>query len=129
MVSFSVATIAAIAGFFAQSALAMPSPTVNSELFDKRAASCTFPTPPKTSSLSAAKSITGVFDGKNRLVYVVQLFAQLKTQVEMSDTTVVLVHAPARRKVVTQTPSSSFSPVRLCSTFFYSPLFVLQTYQ
>ncbi|KAF8603400.1 pectate lyase [Ceratobasidium sp. AG-I] len=43
----------------------MPSPTVNSELFDKRAASCTFPTPPKTSSLSAAKSITGTFDGGN----------------------------------------------------------------
>jgi hypothetical protein len=31
--------------------------------FVKRAASCTFPTPPKTSSLSAAMTITGTFDG------------------------------------------------------------------
>ncbi|KAG9081302.1 hypothetical protein FRC06_005659 [Ceratobasidium sp. 370] len=31
----------------------------------KRAASCTFPTPPKTSSLSAPITVTGVFDGGN----------------------------------------------------------------
>ncbi|KAF8606099.1 pectate lyase [Ceratobasidium sp. AG-I] len=43
----------------------MPSPTVNFELLDKRAASCTFPTPPSTSSLSAAKIISGTFDGGN----------------------------------------------------------------
>ncbi|KAJ7318348.1 pectate lyase-domain-containing protein [Mycena albidolilacea] len=33
--------------------------------FVKRAASCTFPTPPKTSSLSAPITVTGVFDGGN----------------------------------------------------------------
>ncbi|KAF8606097.1 pectate lyase [Ceratobasidium sp. AG-I] len=43
----------------------MPSPTVSSEIFDKRAASCTFPTPPKTSSLSAPVNVTGTFDGGN----------------------------------------------------------------
>ncbi|KAG8692484.1 hypothetical protein FRC08_009741 [Ceratobasidium sp. 394] len=60
MVSVTLASLAAIASFFAQTALAMPSPTVDSNgVFVKRAASCTFPSPPKTSSLSAAKSITG----------------------------------------------------------------------
>ncbi|KAB5593495.1 hypothetical protein CTheo_3043 [Ceratobasidium theobromae] len=33
--------------------------------FVKRAASCTFPTPPKTSSVSAPISVTGTFDGGN----------------------------------------------------------------
>ncbi|CAE6529013.1 unnamed protein product [Rhizoctonia solani] len=33
--------------------------------FIKRAATCTFPTPPKTSSLTAAMTITGTFDGGN----------------------------------------------------------------
>ncbi|EUC64026.1 pectate lyase, putative [Rhizoctonia solani AG-3 Rhs1AP] len=33
--------------------------------FVKRAATCTFPTPPKTSSLTAAMSIKGTFDGGN----------------------------------------------------------------
>ncbi|CUA74341.1 hypothetical protein RSOLAG22IIIB_05503 [Rhizoctonia solani] len=64
MVHFSFATVAVVAGFFAQAALALPSPTVDG-LYAKRAASCTFPTPPKTSSLSAAKTITGTFDGGN----------------------------------------------------------------
>ncbi|CAE6344698.1 unnamed protein product [Rhizoctonia solani] len=64
MVHFTFATVAVVAGFFAQAALALPSPTADG-LFAKRAASCTFPTPPKTSSLSAAKTITGTFDGGN----------------------------------------------------------------
>ncbi|CAE6421069.1 unnamed protein product [Rhizoctonia solani] len=33
--------------------------------FVKRAASCTFPTPPKTSSLSAPITVTGTYDGGN----------------------------------------------------------------
>jgi len=66
MVFISIASVAAIASFFAQTVLAVPSPTVDAAgVFVKRAASCTFPTPPKTSSLSAAKSITGTFDGGN----------------------------------------------------------------
>ncbi|QRV81229.1 pectate lyase [Ceratobasidium sp. AG-Ba] len=66
MVSVTFASLAAIAGFFAQAALAAPSPTVDTDgAFVKRAASCTFPSPPKTSSLSAAKTITGTFDGGN----------------------------------------------------------------
>jgi hypothetical protein len=65
MVHFTIATIAAMVGFLAQAALAIPSPTTNAEgVYVKRAASCTFPTPPKTSSLSAAKTITGTFDGE-----------------------------------------------------------------
>ncbi|KAG8754691.1 hypothetical protein FRC11_006529 [Ceratobasidium sp. 423] len=64
MVQISFATVAVVAGFFAQAALALPSTTTDG--FNvKRAASCTFPTPPKTSSLSAAKTITGTFDGGN----------------------------------------------------------------
>ncbi|KAF8752784.1 Pectate lyase [Rhizoctonia solani] len=51
MVHFSFATVAVVAGFFAQAALALPSPTIE-RAHVKRAASCTFPTPPKTSSLS-----------------------------------------------------------------------------
>ncbi|KAG8692485.1 hypothetical protein FRC08_009742 [Ceratobasidium sp. 394] len=66
MVYVSLASLAAIASFFAQTAVAAPSPTVDADgSFVKRAASCTFPTPPKTSSLSAAMSITGTFDGGN----------------------------------------------------------------
>ncbi|GAB1522062.1 hypothetical protein RhiTH_005168 [Rhizoctonia solani] len=64
MVHFSFATVAVVVGFFAQAALALPSPTIE-RAHVKRAASCTFPTPPKTSSLSAAKTITGTFDGGN----------------------------------------------------------------
>ncbi|KAJ1303924.1 hypothetical protein OPQ81_008335 [Rhizoctonia solani] len=64
MVHFTFATVALVAGFFAQAALALPSPTTDGA-YVKRAASCTFPTPPKTSSLSAAKTITGTFDGGN----------------------------------------------------------------
>lgn len=64
---------------FAQT-LAAPSPTVPSTLqekdpfvrrdadappFVKRAASCTFPSPPRTSSISAPITVTGTFDGGN----------------------------------------------------------------
>ncbi|QRV95701.1 pectate lyase [Ceratobasidium sp. AG-Ba] len=60
MVSLSLTSVVAIIGFFTQTALAVPSPTTDFDGFlIKRAASCTFPTPPKTSSLSAAKTITG----------------------------------------------------------------------
>lgn len=66
MVHFSFATMAAVAGFLTQAVLAIPSPTTDANgVYVKRAASCTFPTPPKTSSLSAAKTITGTFDGGN----------------------------------------------------------------
>ncbi|KAG8740072.1 hypothetical protein FRC10_004792 [Ceratobasidium sp. 414] len=66
MVYVSLSSLAAIVSLFAQTAFAMPSPTVDAGgVFVKRAASCTFPTPPKTSSLSAAKTITGTFDGGN----------------------------------------------------------------
>lgn len=56
---------------------AIPSPTAEMEAdqfvrrdadappFVKRAASCTFPSPPKTSSLSAPITVTGTFDGGN----------------------------------------------------------------
>ncbi|QRV97399.1 pectate lyase [Ceratobasidium sp. AG-Ba] len=58
------------------SAAAAPSPTINhvdefvrrdadAPLFVKRTASCNFPTPPKTSSLSAPITVTGTFDGGN----------------------------------------------------------------
>ncbi|KAF8711965.1 Pectate lyase, partial [Rhizoctonia solani] len=66
MISFKLSTIIAVAAFFAQAAIAAPSPTIDtSASFMKRAASCTFPTPPKTSSLSAPMSVKGTFDGGN----------------------------------------------------------------
>ncbi|KAG9083454.1 hypothetical protein FS749_006019 [Ceratobasidium sp. UAMH 11750] len=61
MVVFTFAALTAAVAFLAQTAAAAPSPSV----YVKRAASCTFPSPPKTSSLSAAKTITGTFDGGN----------------------------------------------------------------
>ncbi|CAE6370655.1 unnamed protein product [Rhizoctonia solani] len=66
MVSFKYSTIVAIAAFFAQSAIAVPSPSVDANgVYVKRAASCTFPKPPKTSSLSAPMTVKGTFDGGN----------------------------------------------------------------
>ncbi|KAF8683415.1 Pectate lyase [Rhizoctonia solani] len=66
MISFKLSTIIAVAAFFAQAAIAAPSPTIDTRAsFVKRAASCTFPTPPKTSSLSAPMSVKGTFDGGN----------------------------------------------------------------
>ncbi|KAF8756283.1 Pectate lyase [Rhizoctonia solani] len=66
MISFKLSTIIAVAAFFAQAAIAAPSPTIDTRAsFMKRAASCTFPTPPKTSSLSAPMSVKGTFDGGN----------------------------------------------------------------
>ncbi|KAG8711653.1 hypothetical protein FRC11_002232 [Ceratobasidium sp. 423] len=71
------ALTALAAALFSQVA-AMPSPTAvqahvdefvhrdaDAPPFVKRAASCTFPSPPKTSSLSAPITVTGTFDGGN----------------------------------------------------------------
>ncbi|CAE6421073.1 unnamed protein product [Rhizoctonia solani] len=67
-----------LAGAFFRSVTAVPSPTTTKNHVDefvcrdadappfvKRAASCTFPTPPKTSSLSSPITVTGTFDGGN----------------------------------------------------------------
>ncbi|CAE7145007.1 unnamed protein product [Rhizoctonia solani] len=74
MLAISYATLAAFAASLVATA---PSPTTqghvdefvrrdaDAPLFVKRAASCTFPTPPKTSSLSAPITVTGTFDGGN----------------------------------------------------------------
>ncbi|CAE6413202.1 unnamed protein product [Rhizoctonia solani] len=75
MLAVSYVTLAA---FVASLAAAAPSPTTpqthvdqfvrrdaDAPSFVKRAASCTFPTPPKTSSLSAPITVTGTFDGGN----------------------------------------------------------------
>lgn len=64
MVSFTFATVAAAVVLFAQTAVAAPSPSVDANgVYVKRAASCTFPNPSKTTTLSAAKVISGTFDG------------------------------------------------------------------
>ncbi|KDN41483.1 hypothetical protein RSAG8_07433, partial [Rhizoctonia solani AG-8 WAC10335] len=68
----------ALATFVASLAAAAPSPTIPHDHVDefvrrdaaappfvKRAASCTFPTPPKTSSLSSPITVTGTYDGGN----------------------------------------------------------------
>ncbi|KAF8602437.1 polysaccharide lyase family 3 protein, partial [Ceratobasidium sp. AG-I] len=76
MVTISLAILSAVVGALVQSAQAAPSPTANhvdefvrrdaeAPPFVKRAASCTFPTPPKTSSLSAPITVTGTYDGGN----------------------------------------------------------------
>ncbi|CUA78011.1 hypothetical protein RSOLAG22IIIB_12985 [Rhizoctonia solani] len=66
MVSFTFTTIIAASVFLAQTAVAVPSPSVDSNgVYVKRAASCTFPGPPKTSSLSAPMTVKGTFDGGN----------------------------------------------------------------
>ncbi|CAE6448760.1 hypothetical protein ACGC1H_006735 [Rhizoctonia solani] len=66
MVSFKLSAAIAVTAFFAQSTVAAPSPTVDANgVYVKRAASCTFPTPPKTSILSAPVVIQGTFDGGN----------------------------------------------------------------
>ncbi|KAK1233487.1 hypothetical protein PQX77_003383 [Marasmius sp. AFHP31] len=67
-----LAVIVSLAAALVQAA---PSPTTAEEFIRRdadappfvapRAASCTFPSPPKTSSLSAAMTITGTFDGGN----------------------------------------------------------------
>ncbi|CAE6413222.1 unnamed protein product [Rhizoctonia solani] len=76
MVAVSLAVLSAIAGALLQSVQAAPSPTTmhvdefvrrdaDAPAFVKRAASCTFPSPPKTSSLSKPITVTGTFDGGN----------------------------------------------------------------
>ncbi|CAE6437684.1 unnamed protein product [Rhizoctonia solani] len=76
MVTISFAVLSAVAGVLIQSVQAAPSPTsthvdefvrrdADAPPFVKRAASCTFPTPPKTSSLSKPITVTGTYDGGN----------------------------------------------------------------
>ncbi|KAG8686352.1 hypothetical protein FRC09_014179 [Ceratobasidium sp. 395] len=76
MVTVSLAIISVLTGIFVQSARAAPSPITthvdefvrrdaNAPPFAKRAASCTFPSPPKTSVLSKPITVTGTFDGGN----------------------------------------------------------------
>jgi hypothetical protein len=116
MVSISLTALAALAGFFAQSALAAPSPTVDSEgVYVKRAASCTFPTPPKTSSLSAAKTITGTFDGK-RLSPIHAINLSVSAQAATFATIAARARVEARPKAATRTRSSFSSRVQPCST-------------
>ncbi|KZV87326.1 pectate lyase [Exidia glandulosa HHB12029] len=68
------ASLAVLVTLVATLAQANPTPTLKDPYvrrdaeappFVKRAASCTFPSPPKTSSLSKAMNITGTFDGGN----------------------------------------------------------------
>lgn len=56
----ALAVLLSVSGVFA-------TPTVFDSGLEARAASCTFPSPPKTSSLSAAKTISAgtTFDGGN----------------------------------------------------------------
>ncbi|CAE6453953.1 unnamed protein product [Rhizoctonia solani] len=76
MVALLFVVLSAVAGSV-QSVQAIPSPTASTHPgefvrrdadappFLKRAASCTFPTPPKTSSLTQPITVTGIFDGGN----------------------------------------------------------------
>ncbi|KAG8734571.1 hypothetical protein FRC10_011645, partial [Ceratobasidium sp. 414] len=76
MIAVPYVALAALAASLFGSAAAAPSPTTthvdefvrrdaDAPPFVKRAASCAFPTPPKTSSLSAPITVTGTFDGGN----------------------------------------------------------------
>ncbi|CAE6431469.1 unnamed protein product [Rhizoctonia solani] len=65
MVSFTFATLTAALALFAQTAVAVPSPSVDSNgIYAKRAASCSFPKASKTTSLKEPMTIKGTFDGK-----------------------------------------------------------------
>ncbi|KAG8715144.1 hypothetical protein FRC09_016877, partial [Ceratobasidium sp. 395] len=76
MIAIPYVALAALAASLFGSAVAAPSPTAAhvdefvrrdaaAPPFVKRAASCTFPSPPKTSSLSKPITVTGTFDGGN----------------------------------------------------------------
>ncbi|KAG8716724.1 hypothetical protein FRC08_008923 [Ceratobasidium sp. 394] len=75
MIAVPYVALAALATSLFSATAAAPSPTTHVDEFVrrdadappfiKRAASCTFPTPPKTSSLSAPITVTGTFDGGN----------------------------------------------------------------
>lgn len=66
MVAFTFAAITTAVVFFAQTVVAVPSPGVDaSGVYVKRAASCSFPTPSKTVSLSSPKTVSGTFDGES----------------------------------------------------------------
>jgi hypothetical protein len=70
MVSFTFAAVTAAIALFTRTAVAVPSPSVDANgIYVKRAASCTFPNPSKTTSLSAPKVVTGTFDGKHNARY------------------------------------------------------------
>ncbi|KAG8736181.1 hypothetical protein FRC10_009577, partial [Ceratobasidium sp. 414] len=73
MIAVPYVALAALAASLFGATAAAPTPTTthvdefvrrdtNAPPFVKRAASCTFPTPPKTSSLSAPITVTGTFD-------------------------------------------------------------------
>ncbi|KAG8725184.1 hypothetical protein FRC09_006420, partial [Ceratobasidium sp. 395] len=73
MIAVPYVALAALAASLFGSAVAAPSPTAAhvdefvrrdaaAPPFVKRAASCTFPSPPKTSSLSKPITVTGTFD-------------------------------------------------------------------
>ncbi|CEL61023.1 hypothetical protein RSOLAG1IB_04263 [Rhizoctonia solani AG-1 IB] len=65
MVSFTFATLTAALALFTQTAVALPSPNVDSNgTYVKRAASCSFPKASKTTSLKEPMTIKGTFDGK-----------------------------------------------------------------
>lgn len=75
MIATFLSVLSAVVSAFVQAALAVPSPATthagefirldaDAPPFVKRAASCTFPTPPTTSSLSAPITVTGTFDGE-----------------------------------------------------------------
>ncbi|KAB5595075.1 putative effector protein [Ceratobasidium theobromae] len=66
MVASIFTAITAAVALFAQTAVAIPSPNVDANgVYVKRAASCTFPTPSKTVSLSSPKTVSAgsTFDG------------------------------------------------------------------
>ncbi|KAG8778600.1 hypothetical protein FRC12_024914 [Ceratobasidium sp. 428] len=76
MLAVPYVALAALTASLFGPAVAAPSPTAahvdefarrdaDAPVFVKRAASCTFPSPPKTSSLSKPISVTGTFDGGN----------------------------------------------------------------
>ncbi|KAG9124825.1 hypothetical protein FRC07_010105 [Ceratobasidium sp. 392] len=76
MIAVPYVALAGLAATLFGSVAAAPSPTTthldefvrrdaDAPAFVKRAASCTFPSPPKTSSLSKPITVTGTFDGGN----------------------------------------------------------------
>jgi hypothetical protein len=119
MVSFTLPTIIAVAAFFAQSAVAAPSPRLDATgVYAKRAASCTFPSPPKTSSLSAPMSVKGTFDGKSHTyMRILAPYSLLRLfQAATFATTAARALALARRREETRTPCSCSRTAPLSST-------------
>lgn len=131
MLAIPYVAFAALAASLCGVTVAAPSPTVNhvdefvrrdaeAPPFVKRAASCTFPTPPKTSSLSAPITVTGTFDG-TRTIFCMEFSLGTNARllkVEMSGSTVVPVPAMAKLRGETLTLSSWFSPEARCSMYY-----------